>query len=216
MIDADPDALYGMVSDLPRMGEWSPECERVDWEGDVTGPVAGTTFVGHNAVGPGRRIRWSRHGTVLVADPGREFAFITDEGGRDPPRGATGSNRVDGGRPGSPSPTRSAGSPHGPASSTSPPTATRSCSTACAPPSSASRTGPRVHRRRHRSASPTRRHSHDDLFTATPGVDVITTTADIPALGSLAINAFVLHGPDRPGRHRHRAGADEFMAALRR
>lgn len=26
-------------------------------------------------------------------------------------------------------------------------------------------------------------------FTATPGVDVITTTADIPALGSIAINA---------------------------
>ena len=33
-------------------------------------------------------------------------------------------------------------------------------------------------------------------FTAMPGVDVITTTADIPALGSLAINAFVLHGTE--------------------
>lgn len=32
-------------------------------------------------------------------------------------------------------------------------------------------------------------------FTATPGVDVITTTAEIPALGSIAINAFVLHAP---------------------
>ncbi len=31
-------------------------------------------------------------------------------------------------------------------------------------------------------------------FTATPGVDVITTTAEIPGLGSLAVNAFVLHG----------------------
>jgi hypothetical protein len=82
-IEADADVLYGMVSDLPRMGEWSPECERVDWEGDVTVPVADTTFLGHNAVGPGRRIRYSRHGRVLVADPGREFAFITDEGGRE-------------------------------------------------------------------------------------------------------------------------------------
>ncbi|MDQ4097614.1 MAG: SRPBCC family protein, partial [Actinomycetota bacterium] len=77
------DVLYGMVSDLPRIGEWSPECESVDWEGDVTVPVAGATFMGHNAVGPGRRIRYSRHGRVLVADPGREFAFITDEGGRE-------------------------------------------------------------------------------------------------------------------------------------
>ncbi len=82
-IEADADVLYGMVSDLPRIGEWSPECESVDWEGDVSVPVAGTTFVGHNAVGPGRRIRYSRHGRVLVADSGREFAFITDEGGRE-------------------------------------------------------------------------------------------------------------------------------------
>jgi hypothetical protein len=82
-IAADAHVLYGMVSDLPRIGEWSPECEGVDWEGDVTVPVENTTFVGHNAVGPGRRIRYRRHGRVLVADPGREFAFITDEGGRE-------------------------------------------------------------------------------------------------------------------------------------
>ena len=30
--------------------------------------------------------------------------------------------------------------------------------------------------------------------TAAPGIDVISTSADIPSLGSLAINAFVLHG----------------------
>jgi len=82
-INVNADVLYGMVSDLPRIGEWSPECESVDWEGDVTLPTENTTFVGHNAVGPGRRIRYSRHGRVLVADPGREFAFITDEGGRE-------------------------------------------------------------------------------------------------------------------------------------
>jgi hypothetical protein len=81
-IAADADTLYAMVSDLPRVGEWSPECESVTWEGDVNVPVEGTTFVGHNAVGPGRRIRYSRHGSVLTADPGREFTFITDEGGR--------------------------------------------------------------------------------------------------------------------------------------
>lgn len=81
-IKADAELLYDMVSDLPRIGEWSPECERVDWEGEVTAPVRGTTFVGHNAVGPGRRIHYSRHGEVLVAERGKEFTFITDEGGR--------------------------------------------------------------------------------------------------------------------------------------
>jgi hypothetical protein len=58
----------------------------VDWEGDVTVPVEGTTFTGHNAVGPGRRIRYSRHGRVLTAEPAKESAFITDEGGRESTR----------------------------------------------------------------------------------------------------------------------------------
>jgi flavorubredoxin len=52
-------------------------------------------------------------------------------------------------------------------------------------------------------------------FTAEPGVDVITTTAAIPALGSIAINAFVLHGREPvlvdTGTV---AGASDFMTAL--
>lgn len=81
-IAADADTLHSLVSDLPRMGEWSPECVRVEWEGVVSAPVEGTTFVGFNEVGPGRRIRYQRHGKVLTAEPGRAFSFITDEGGR--------------------------------------------------------------------------------------------------------------------------------------
>ena len=83
VVEADADVLYDMVSDLPRIGEWSPECEGVDWEDGTTVPVEGTRFVGHNAVGPGRRIRYTRRGRVLIADRGREFAFITEEGGRE-------------------------------------------------------------------------------------------------------------------------------------
>ena len=33
-------------------------------------------------------------------------------------------------------------------------------------------------------------------FTAAPGLDVITTAVDIPTLGTLAVNAFVLHGAE--------------------
>ncbi|HEY1650526.1 MAG TPA: SRPBCC family protein [Acidimicrobiales bacterium] len=83
VIEADAELLYDMVSDLPRIGEWSPECESVEWEGEITVPVEGTTFTGHNAVGPGRHIHYSRHGRVLAAARGKEFAFITDEGGRE-------------------------------------------------------------------------------------------------------------------------------------
>ena len=81
VIDADPVHVYGLVADLPRMGEWSPECERVEWLHGATEAVVGAQFVGHNRGGPFKRFRWSRHGRVLVADPGREVAFITDEGG---------------------------------------------------------------------------------------------------------------------------------------
>jgi hypothetical protein len=52
-------------------------------------------------------------------------------------------------------------------------------------------------------------------FSAAPGVDVITTTAAIPALGSIAINAFVLHGREPvlvdTGTV---AGAPDFMTTL--
>jgi uncharacterized protein YndB with AHSA1/START domain len=71
-IKAPPDAIYRMVADLPRMGEWSPECERVEWTKGATGPAVGATFKGHNRNGSRS---WSTHGEVVVADPGREFAF---------------------------------------------------------------------------------------------------------------------------------------------
>jgi hypothetical protein len=83
VVNAAPERIYGLVSDLPRMGEWSPECQRVEWEGGATGPAAGATFVGHNKGGPRGLMKWSRRGRVLVADPGREFAFVTEEGGRE-------------------------------------------------------------------------------------------------------------------------------------
>src|SRR5262249_1443581 len=81
VIHATPHHIYALIADLPRMGEWSPECERVAWEGGATGPAEGARFVGHNRGGPFQWCRWSRHGRVLTADPGREFAFVTEAGG---------------------------------------------------------------------------------------------------------------------------------------
>ena len=46
-------------------------------------PACGATFVGHNRGGPAKMLRWSRRGRVLTADRGREFAFVTEEGGRE-------------------------------------------------------------------------------------------------------------------------------------
>ncbi len=83
VIKAPAQRIYALVADLPRMGDWSPECRQVEWLGGSTGPAEGATFVGHNQGGPGGLMKWSRHGRVLSADPGREFAFVTEEGGRE-------------------------------------------------------------------------------------------------------------------------------------
>ncbi|HEY5024149.1 MAG TPA: SRPBCC family protein [Acidimicrobiales bacterium] len=96
VINATPEHVYAMVADLPRMGEWSPECQSVTWEGGATGPAEGAEFVGHNRGGPRQLFRWSRHGRVLVADPGREFAFVTEEGGRESTQWRYRFERVDG------------------------------------------------------------------------------------------------------------------------
>lgn len=49
-VHSSADALYRLVSDLPRMSEWSPECTRVTWSSGESsgGPVSGARFVGHN------------------------------------------------------------------------------------------------------------------------------------------------------------------------
>jgi hypothetical protein len=83
LIYASAGNVYGLVAELTRMGDWSPECRRVEWQDGATGPAVGAKFVGHNRGGPFKLMRWSRHGRVLTADPGREFAFATEEGGHE-------------------------------------------------------------------------------------------------------------------------------------
>ena len=71
-IAATPEALYAMVSDLPRMGEWSPENTGGRWGRGGRRAIVGATFRGSNRAG----WRWWRTVvTVTVADPGRRFAF---------------------------------------------------------------------------------------------------------------------------------------------
>lgn len=79
-IDAPPEAVYDLVSNVKRMGEWSPECRHCEWLDGATGPAVGARFKGSNKSGVAR---WSTKPTVVVADPGREFAFVIGQRGRD-------------------------------------------------------------------------------------------------------------------------------------
>ncbi|WP_104180210.1 SRPBCC family protein [Arthrobacter sp. B0490] len=67
-----PEALYAMVSDVTRMGEWSPENRGAVLAGGDGRVTVGTVFDGANTRG---RVSWTTRCTVTVAEPGREFAF---------------------------------------------------------------------------------------------------------------------------------------------
>src|SRR6185312_11892144 len=71
-----PDELYALVSDVTRMGEWSPVC-RACWWDEGAGPWPGGWFTGRNET-PERT--WETRSVVEVAEPGREFAFLVNGG----------------------------------------------------------------------------------------------------------------------------------------
>src|SRR5439155_18268980 len=77
-IRADPATLWRLVSDLPRMGEWSPENTGGRWLDGATGPAVGARLRGTNR--SGWRF-WMTTVTVTAAEPGRRFAFDVDGAG---------------------------------------------------------------------------------------------------------------------------------------
>src|SRR5436309_1985613 len=53
-IDAPAERVYDLVADLSRMGEWSPECRRVEWLDGATSPAApGIGVISSSASLPG-------------------------------------------------------------------------------------------------------------------------------------------------------------------
>lgn len=76
-VDAPPDRVWALVSDITRAGEWSPEATGGRWRDGATGPSVGARFVGTNRHGP---LRWSTHCRVTECEPGRRFTFVVAEG----------------------------------------------------------------------------------------------------------------------------------------
>ncbi|HLI45554.1 MAG TPA: SRPBCC family protein [Acidimicrobiales bacterium] len=79
-IEAPPERLWAMVSEVTRMGDWSPETFSCRWL-DEPGPRVGARFEGCNRltwVGT-----WCSQATVTRCEPGRAFGFVV---GKDPER----------------------------------------------------------------------------------------------------------------------------------
>ena len=75
-VDAAPEKLYALVSDVTRMGEWSPICKACWWD-EGEGPQVGAWFTGRNET-PDRT--WETRSQVVSAEPGRKFAWQVNHG----------------------------------------------------------------------------------------------------------------------------------------
>lgn len=73
-IDAPPTAVWAVVSDLKRMGEWSPQCKKMIIFG--RGVKKGTRTLNLNAAG---RLRWPTTAKVVDFEPNRKIAFRITE-----------------------------------------------------------------------------------------------------------------------------------------
>lgn len=86
-IDVPPEFVWDLVSDVTRMGQWSPETQSAAWTSG-SGPAVGATFAGKNRRG---RMRWTGRCEVTVAERGREFTFVR----RGPDGGTTWSYKLE-------------------------------------------------------------------------------------------------------------------------
>ena len=74
---ADAETVYGMVADVTRTPEFSPEIVECQWLDDASGPAVGARFKARNKMP--NRPTFSNKPVVTVVEPGRTFAFARTE-----------------------------------------------------------------------------------------------------------------------------------------
>ncbi len=67
-VAASPEAVYDIISDVTRVGEFSPVCKSAEWTADDHSAFAGTNEMGDR--------QWTTHCRVDVAERGKEFTFV--------------------------------------------------------------------------------------------------------------------------------------------
>ncbi len=74
VVPGTPEAVWALLADVTRTGEWSPECRGGRWLDGATTAVVGARFRGVNRWG---LVRWTRVCEVVTAQPGRELSWRT-------------------------------------------------------------------------------------------------------------------------------------------
>ena len=72
---APPNRVWALVSDITRIGKFSPETFDAEWLGGATGPEVGARFRGRVRRNGKRYLVYWTTCTITRCDPGRDFAF---------------------------------------------------------------------------------------------------------------------------------------------
>jgi uncharacterized protein YndB with AHSA1/START domain len=78
VIQAPPQAIWSIVSDVTRVGEWSGECQGCLWESPASRAEVGARFRGRNRRGS---MRWSRVNQFFSVREPEELVWRTMPGG---------------------------------------------------------------------------------------------------------------------------------------
>jgi len=73
-VDATPEQVWTLLTDITRAGEWSHETQGGEWLDGADGPSMGARFRGRNQNG---RSKWSRQCEVVTADAPRTIGWRT-------------------------------------------------------------------------------------------------------------------------------------------
>ncbi|MGB0114936.1 MAG: SRPBCC family protein [Ilumatobacteraceae bacterium] len=71
-IAASPAQVFAALTDITRMGEWSPETHRAEWNDGHDAPAVGAVFTGHNRNGDKE---WSTEAVIVELVDGERFFF---------------------------------------------------------------------------------------------------------------------------------------------
>lgn len=79
-INREPAVVFAAISDVTRVGEWSPECLAARWVGGATGPSVGAKFEGDNrAALLGLTLKkWTTTSEVTRCVPDEVFEFVAE------------------------------------------------------------------------------------------------------------------------------------------
>jgi uncharacterized protein YndB with AHSA1/START domain len=84
VVSARPELVWDLVTDVTRVGGWSPECIRAAWLTEPGRPRPGARFTGRNRIGNG--FEYEVTCVVTEADRPRAFAWVVLDDSGDPAR----------------------------------------------------------------------------------------------------------------------------------